>query len=91
MGGGWPAVSISRMNEDLRREQVATGWIEVWKQRGHDGVFVTWLPYKGQPGYPGHTYPPGDSTRPATNDPDELLSWARGRWGKGRGGETHRR
>jgi hypothetical protein len=69
------------------RDQVARGWIEVWRRR--DGFWgVSWEPALGQPDYPGVTYTPGDALRPADfpseYDPSVLLAWARIQWG----GET---
>ena len=71
------------MEHPDEQQRVDRGWIDVWT--GEDGLLrVTWLPDRGQPDYPGHTYKPSDANLPAdfptAGDRTELMAWARRRW-----------
>ena len=70
---------------EARSHQVTDGWIRLWQ--GADRVWrVTWEPYAGREGYPGHTFSPGDADLPNdwpyTNDPDDLMRWAIARFSR---------
>jgi hypothetical protein len=69
---------------DFRTEHLTRGNVDVWRR--DDGVWaVRWCPDQGEPGYPGHTYMPGElgtpDDFPTSNEPDALLAWARNHFG----------
>lgn len=60
------------------------GMVEVWMHE--DGQpRITWLPDRGQPGYPGRTYSPGDADLPEDFPREQtmasLMEWGLRRWG----------
>jgi hypothetical protein len=73
------------LSDDPRIFRLPYGRVSI--RQALDGVWrVSYDPDEDQEeGYPGHTFAPGDPTLPAdypaTNNPDDLELWARGRWG----------
>ena len=62
-------------------ERLTGGSIEAWRRADSDQWFLRWLPDIDSPSdYPGHTFTSDEAG--VANDRDELLAWARKKFGE---------
>jgi hypothetical protein len=69
---------------DERHVRVGRGWVHLRRPNGERDWHISWEPPHED--FPAVTYSPGDTgvpdDFPETEDADELLAWARERWGE---------